>query len=179
MGSKARAAKGAEGAKKSSGTRRGTPHAFSMAGEAAGSESAVLECGSPSASGPERTGVPPQLAASALAAALRVFDRAARELDLHTDDRLKLLNMGRTKLFEALKDPGPRLDVDQADRLGYFLAIYELGGRLVGSGGAWMKAPNSAPLFDGKPPLQRMLGGRMADLIDTLAYLKAVYGGWA
>jgi hypothetical protein len=145
-----------------------------MACEAAGAEPAVLECGPPSAFGPDRAEAPP-----AMAAALRLFDRAARELELRIDDRLKLLNMGRTKLFEALKDPGPRLDVDQTDRLGYFLAIYELSGRLAGSSGAWLKAPNSAPLFAGKPPIQRMLGGRMADLIDTLTYLKGVYGGWA
>ena len=42
-----------------------------------------------------------------------------------------------------------------------------------------MKAPNSAPLFAGNPPLARMLGGRMADLIDTLTYLQGIYGGWA
>ena len=161
------------GAKKGTGARR-----VSVACEAAGAESALLECGSPSVSGVDRPDGPPA-SAPTLAAALRVFDRAARELDLHTDDRLKLLNMGRTKLFEALKEPEPRLDVDQTDRLGYFLAIYELSGRLVGSPGAWMKAPNSAPLFGGNPPMARMLGGRMADLIDTLSYLQGVYGGWA
>jgi hypothetical protein len=172
MANKVGAGKRAAGVKKTTG--RGTPLSPSMAREAGGAESAMLECGPPSAFGQDRAEAP-----LALAAALRLFDRAARELELHTDDRLKLLNMGRTKLFEALKDPGPRLDVDQTDRLGYFLAIYELGGRLVGSSSAWLKAPNSAPLFAGNPPIQRMLGGRMADLIDTLAYLKGVYGGWA
>ena len=168
MSSQAGGGRRPAGAKKGTGARR-----VSMACEAAGAESALLECGSPPVSGADRPDAP------TLAAALRVFDRAARELDLHTDDRLKLLNMGRTKLFEALKEPEPRLDVDQTDRLGYFLAIYELSGRLVGSPGAWMKAPNSAPLFAGNPPLARMLGGRMADLIDTLTYLQGIYGGWA
>ena len=125
---------------------------------------------------PARTKGP---AASPGAVALRVFDRAAKELGLVTDDRLKLLNMGRSKLFEALKGPSPHLDVDQLDRLGYFLAIYELSGSLVGAPGAWLKAPNSAPLFAGKPPLERILGGRMEHLIQTLDYLKGVYGGWA
>ena len=114
-----------------------------------------------------------------LAAALRVFDRAARALDLQTGDRLKLLNVGRTRLFELLKEPDPHLDVDQRDRLGYFLAIFERSGRLLGTPGAWLKAPNRAPVFGGNPPLERMLGGRMEDLIQTLAYLEAVYGGWA
>jgi hypothetical protein len=148
-----------------------------MAREACGAVPSAIVCGDPSASGPGPK--PKAQAPTPTAAALGVFDRAARELALHTDDRLKLLNVGRTKLFEALKDSDPHLDVDQTDRLGYFLAIYELSGRLVGSSGAWLKAPNSAPLFAGKPPMERMLGGRMEDLIDTLTYLKGVYGGWA
>jgi hypothetical protein len=157
-----------------------------MAREACGAMPSAIVHGEPPAPGrgrnPKARGVPPAAAAptpTPTAAALGIFDRAARDLTLHTDDRLKLLNLGRTKLFEALKDPDPQLDVDQADRLGYFLAIYELSGRLVGSSSAWLKAPNSAPLFGGEPPLERMLGGRMADLIDTLTYLKGVYGGWA
>jgi len=113
------------------------------------------------------------------AVALRLFDRAAKALGIQTADRAILLNIGRTKLFEVLKDPDPQLDVDQKDRVGYFLAIYEHSGRLVGSADAWLKAPNTAPLFRGKPPLERMLGGRMADLISTLNYLEGVYGGWA
>lgn len=124
-------------------------------------------------------GSAPKPTASPLAAGLRVFDRVAKELDLQTDDRLKLLNVGRTKLFELLKAVDPRLDVDQQDRLGYFLAIYEYSGRLLGVPGAWLRAPNTAPLFAGKPPLEKMLAGRMENLIDTLTYLKGVYGGWA
>ena len=151
------------------------PGGVPMVREACGAAPAALVCGDPQAYGAARQ--PKALAPAA--AALRVFDRAARELALPTEDRLKLLNMGRTKLFEALKDPGPKLDVDQTDRLGYFLAIFELSGRLVGSPGAWLKTPNSAPPFGGKAPMERMLGGRMADLIDTLTYLEGVYGGWA
>ena len=160
--------------KSAKGVRRPAGSAASMAREGFGADPATLACGPPAAYAADPSQAPP-----VLAAALAVFDRVARELDLHTDERMRLLNMGRTKLFEALKEPEPRLDVDQADRLGYVLAIYELSGRLVGSSGAWLKAPNSAPLFAGKPPLARMLGGRMADLIDTLAYLQGVYGGWA
>jgi hypothetical protein len=73
----------------------------------------------------------------------------------------------------------PVLDVDRRDRLGYFLAIYELGGRLVGSAPGWLRAPNSAAVFGGRPPLARILGGRMEDLLATLSYLKDAYGGWA
>ena len=178
-------AKKPDSTKRLSGSKGASPAAgTSMAREACGATPSATFHGDPPAPGPGRNpkarGLPPAaVAPTPTAAALGIFDRAARDLTLHTDDRLKLLNLGRTKLFEALKDPDPHLDVDQADRLGYFLAIYELSGRLVGSSSAWLKAPNSAPLFGGEPPLERMLGGRMADLIDTLTYLKGVHGGWA
>jgi hypothetical protein len=114
-----------------------------------------------------------------LAVALGVFDRAASGLGLTIEDRLKLLNLGRSKYFELRVQVDPVLDVDRRDRLGYFLAIYELSGRLVGAPGAWLKAANRAPLFSGKPPLERILRGRMEDLIATLTYLQGTYGGWA
>lgn len=114
-----------------------------------------------------------------LAAALRVFDQAAGALGLDVEARLKLLNLGRSKYFELRSQPEPALDIDRRDRLGYFLAIYELSGRLVGAPGSWMRAANRAPLFQGRPPLERMLQGRMEDLLATLAYLKGTYGGWA
>jgi hypothetical protein len=59
------------------------------------------------------------------------------------------------------------------------LAINELSGRLVGSAGEWLKAPNHAPLFEGKAPLERILRGRMEDLLATLTCLKGACGGWA
>jgi hypothetical protein len=162
-------------AKKPGTSRQPAAHkaTLSMVREPCGAAPEVLACGAPEAF---QAGAEPMAPA---AAALRVFHRAARDLALPTEDRLRLLNLGRTKLFEALKEVEPKLDVDQTDRLGYFLAIYELSGRLVGSSGAWLKAPNNAPPFGGKTPLERMLGGRMADLIDTLTYLQGVYGGWA
>lgn len=117
--------------------------------------------------------------ANPLAVALRAFDQAAAGLGLPVQDRLKLLNMGRSKYFSARLQNDPALDVDRRDRLGYFLAAYELSGRLVGNPGAWLKASNSAPLFAGRTPLECMLSGRMEDLISTVHYLKGMYGGWA
>lgn len=114
-----------------------------------------------------------------VAAALLAFEGATTALGLQAKERSTLLNVGRTKLFSVLKDPDPKLDVDQRDRLGYFLGIYELSGRLVGSAVDWLKAPNKAPIFKGKPPLERLLDGRMESLFITLNYLKGAYGGWA
>lgn len=116
---------------------------------------------------------------SPLAAALSIFDKATEALGLRIEDKAKLLNVGRTKYFEIKKQLAPELDVDLKDRLGYFLAIFELSGRLVGSPEAWLKAPNKAPLFGGRTPLDRIQEGRMETLLATLTYLKGTYGGWA
>lgn len=114
-----------------------------------------------------------------LGAALRTFHRLSESLGLVTEDKLKLLNLGRTKYFECLRQPDPNLGVDGQDRLGYFLVIVELAGDLVGDAGAWLRAANRAPMFAGKPPLDRLLQGRMEDLFATLNYLRGSYGGWA
>ena len=44
---------------------------------------------------------------------------------------------------------------------------------------AWLRQPNTAPLFGGGSALQRMLGGQVADLFVVRQYLDAQRGGWA
>jgi len=87
--------------------------------------------------------------------------------------------MGKTKYFESLRQPAPALDVDAQDRLGYCLTIVELAEDLVGDAGAWLRAPNRAPVFGGRPPLDLLLAGRFEGIFTTLSYLRGAYGGWA
>ena len=42
---------------------------------------------------------------------------------------------------------------------------------------AWVRKPNAAPLFGGKPALHRMLSGNVADLYVVRQYLDAWRGG--
>lgn len=65
------------------------------------------------------------------------------------------------------------------DRVGNFLAIYELAGQLVGSSTDWLKAPNSGAPFGGKPPIVFILEDPGKHLPATLRHLRAAYGGWA
>jgi hypothetical protein len=44
---------------------------------------------------------------------------------------------------------------------------------------SWVQRPNTASPFNGRPPLQRMLGGNVADLYVVRQYLDAQRGGWA
>lgn len=114
-----------------------------------------------------------------LAAALRTFNRVTESLGMVTDQKLKIINLGKTKYFDSLKQPAPSLNLDSEDRLGYFLLIVELAGDLVGDTGDWLRSPNTAPIFGGKAPLDLLLAGRMEGMFTTLNYLKGSYGGWA
>jgi hypothetical protein len=114
-----------------------------------------------------------------LAAALRTFNRVTESLGMVTDQKLKIINLGKTKYFGSLKQLAPSLNLDSEDRLGYFLLIVELAGDLVGDTGDWLRSPNTAPIFGGKAPLDLLLAGRMEGMFTTLNYLKGSYGGWA
>jgi len=114
-----------------------------------------------------------------MSAALRAFNRVTEALGIVTEDKLKLLNLRKTKYFDYLRLSDPDLDLDTKDRLGYFLVIVELAGNLVGDAGEWLRSPNTAPLFGGKAPLDLLLVGRMEGMFTTLNYLKGSYGGWA
>jgi hypothetical protein len=114
-----------------------------------------------------------------LAAALRTFNRVTESLGMVTDQKLKIINLGKTKYFDSLKQPAPSLNLDSEDRLGYFLLIVELAGDLVGDTGDWLRSPNTAPIFGGKAPMDLLLAGRMEGMFTTLNYLKGSYGGWA
>jgi len=66
--------------------------------------------------------------------------------------------------------------------LSYILGIYKALQVLLPStesADAWVKKPNTAPLFGGKSALDRMLGGNVADLLVVRQYLDARRGGWA
>jgi len=119
----------------------------------------------------------------ASAVAFRTFLAVAERLGLPVRERLLLLGIAKStytvwlkRLEEGeLKD----LDGDKVDRMAYVLGIYELAGRVFPDGVAWLTRGNQAPVFAGRRPLDRMLGGRIEDLLETLGYLKTAAGGWS
>ena len=120
-----------------------------------------------------KAAVPVQQDPSALA--FRTFLAVADRLGLAVKDRLALLGIAKStytvwlrRLERDLRD----LDGDKLDRMACVLGIYELAGSVFPDGVAWLTRTNQAPVFGGRRPLDRMLGGRMEDLIDTLSYLK-------
>ncbi|MBN8771011.1 MAG: DUF2384 domain-containing protein [Thiobacillus sp.] len=118
------------------------------------------------------------------AAGLRAFFNIARDWGLSTDEQMVLLGApGRSTFFKWKAAPETAdLKRDTLERLSYLLGIYKALQILlpaVAAADAWVKKPNSAPLFGGRSALDRMLGGNVADLIAVRQYLDARRGGWA
>ncbi|HBU28580.1 MAG: hypothetical protein A2X71_10755 [Thiobacillus sp. GWE1_62_9] len=118
------------------------------------------------------------------AAGLRAFFNIARDWGLNTDEQMVLLGTpGRSTFFKWKSAPeSADLKRDTLERLSYLLGIYKALQVLLPStaaADAWVKKPNTAPLFGGKSALDRMLGGNVADLVAVRQYLDARRGGWA
>ncbi|MBW8364763.1 MAG: MbcA/ParS/Xre antitoxin family protein [Rhizobium sp.] len=118
------------------------------------------------------------------AAGLRAFFNIARDWGLSTDEQMVLLGApGRSTFFKWKSAPeSTDLKRDTLERLSYLLGIYKALQILLPdttAADAWVKKPNSAPLFGGRSALDRMLGGNVADLIAVRQYLDARRDGWA
>ena len=118
------------------------------------------------------------------AAGLRAFFNIARDWGLNTEEQMVLLGApGRSTFFKWKSAPETAdLKRDTLERLSYLLGIYKALQVLLpstASADAWVKKPNTAPLFGGKSALDRMLGGNVADLLAVRQYLDARRGGWA
>ncbi|SAL16858.1 hypothetical protein AWB74_00551 [Caballeronia arvi] len=127
----------------------------------------------------------PALDSSDLSAAgLRAFFRITQDWDLSTEDQITLLGSpGRSTYFKWKQEPASaRLTRDTLERLSLILGIYKALQILLPDPKAadtWVRRPNSAPPFGGRPALDRLLAGNISDLVAVRQYLDAMRGGWA
>jgi Protein of unknown function (DUF2384) len=120
--------------------------------------------------------------AQAAAAALRTFWRLAEAWQLSPAEQMTLLGVGRSALYQWKAGKVGPLDRHVLERLSYLFGIYAALQLLFPErdrADAWVRKPNSAPLFGGRSALQRMLGGQVADLYVVRQYLDAQRGGKA
>jgi hypothetical protein len=120
---------------------------------------------------------------SAAAAALRTFFNIAKAWGLGNDEQQRLLGCGRT-LFYDWKAGRIKAGLDAAtqERLSHLFGIYaglQILLPIPERANAWIKAPNTAPLFGGRSALDRMLAGQVADLFVVRQYVDAQRGGWS
>ncbi|MGI9181872.1 MAG: antitoxin Xre/MbcA/ParS toxin-binding domain-containing protein [Longimicrobiaceae bacterium] len=109
--------------------------------------------------------------------ALRVFFRLAVAWDLTSEEQRALLGQpAKTTFYRWRHGETGAVTVDLMERLSHLLAIYGALHSLYlehGQADAWIRRPNDAPLFGGRAPLDRLLGGRVADLYEVRRYLEA------
>ncbi|AWI53567.1 hypothetical protein DEH84_09075 [Aquabacterium olei] len=119
------------------------------------------------------------------AAGLRAFARLADAWHLSVDEQIRLLGEpARSTFFAWRKSPETaRLSRDTLERLSNLLGIWKSLQILLPdakAADAWVRQPNTAPLFGGRSALERMLAGNVSDLFAVRRYLDAVRsGGWA
>jgi hypothetical protein len=115
--------------------------------------------------------------------ALRTFFRIAEGWGLSVEEQMKLLGLtNRATLYNWRKDKEVSLPKDTLERISYIFGIFKALQILLPdekAADAWVKRPNTAPLFAGKSALDRMLAGQVADLYVVRQYLDAQRGGWA
>jgi len=115
------------------------------------------------------------------AAGLRAFARIAQAWDLSVDEQITLLGEpARSTFFAWRKSPDTaKLSRDTLERISNILGIYKSLQILLpdAQADAWVRQPNTAPLFGGQAALTRMLAGNVADLFTVRRYLDSVRGG--
>jgi hypothetical protein len=115
--------------------------------------------------------------------ALRTFFRIAELWGLSAQEQMTLLGLtARSTYFKWRKGEAAALPKDTLERISYVLGIYKALQILLPDTRAadeWVRRPNDAPPFGGRPALDRMLSGQVADLFVVRQYLDAQRGGWA
>jgi hypothetical protein len=112
---------------------------------------------------------------------LRAFFNIAKAWQLTSGEQEVLLGVSQPTCYRWRNDQvASALSGDTLERLGYILNIYSALQILLPiqeRADAWIRQPNTAPLFGGEPALKRMLGGRVGDLKVVGDYLDAMRGG--
>ncbi|MGH8176839.1 MAG: MbcA/ParS/Xre antitoxin family protein [Steroidobacter sp.] len=95
------------------------------------------------------------------------------------EERVLLGSPPRSTFFKWKSERSAKLSADTLERISYVMGIYKALRILLPtqeSAHAWVKKPNTAQGFAGKPALDRMLAGRVIDLADVRRYLDAERG---
>ncbi|WP_422060813.1 antitoxin Xre-like helix-turn-helix domain-containing protein [Sphingopyxis sp.] len=110
--------------------------------------------------------------------ALRTFFNIAEAWDLSETEQMKLLGLDSRSTFHNWKrGEVAALAKDALERISYVMGIYKGLQILVPkTADAWIRKPNKAPLFGGKPAIDRMASGNVADLYVVRQYIDGQRG---
>ena len=110
--------------------------------------------------------------------ALRTFFRVADAWGLSEKEQMRLLGLESRSTFHSWKrGVVSSISKDALERISYVLGIYKgLKILLPETADEWVRKPNDAPLFGGRPALDRLISGNVADLFVVRQYVDAQHG---
>lgn len=109
----------------------------------------------------------------------RIFHRISSRWELTEEEQLGLLNMKNADLLNKFKDGKMVPPEDVFRRIGYLLNIYRAIHVLIGDSyeaDQWIRRPNSAPMFKGRPAIRLMLSD-ISGIKKVRDYLLGEIGG--
>lgn len=112
--------------------------------------------------------------------AFRTFFRIAEVWDLSVEEQMTVLGLASRSTYYSWRSAPPRrLTPDMLERLSYIFGIYKDLQVLLPdpvAADAWIRKPNSHPLFNGQSALERLMSGHVADLYEVRRYLDSERG---
>lgn len=110
--------------------------------------------------------------------ALRTFFRIADAWGLKESEQMKLLGLDSRSTLQTWKRGAvSAISKDALERISYVMGIYKgLNILLPRTADEWVRKPNDAPLFAGRPAIERMTSGNVADLYLVRQYVDAQRG---
>jgi hypothetical protein len=110
--------------------------------------------------------------------ALRAFFNIAEAWDLSEVEQMKILGLDSRSTFHNWKRGDvAALSKDALERISYVMGIYKGLQILVPqTADAWVRKPNKAAMFGGKPAIDRMASGNVADLYVVRQYIDGQRG---
>jgi hypothetical protein len=126
---------------------------------------------------------PSATAAEVSPAGLRTFFRIADAWRLSVAERRAIFgNVAKQTLYNWRRQPeSARLTGDQLDRLSYLFGIYKALHIIFPrpeQADTWLRRPNAAPPFGGKPAAELLFSGKMEDLARVRRYLDGARSPW-
>lgn len=109
--------------------------------------------------------------------ALRIFSRLTEDWRLDDEQQAKLLGFESADAFNAFSQSGEPAPEELILRISHILDIYRAARTFLPNDELvrrWIFSPNRTQLFGGQRPIDRLLRGRMEDIIVVRDYLEAL-----
>jgi hypothetical protein len=110
--------------------------------------------------------------------ALRTFFRIADAWELKEQEQMRILGLDSRSTFQSWKRGAVAgIPKDALERISYVMGIYKgLQILLPKTANDWVRKPNKASIFGGRPAVERMTSGNVADLYVVRQYIDAQRG---